>query len=146
MLRDESLLVRFQEPIDLVLYSLGDGVIYISLPAYHVLLTKGCNLFFQSKYEPCSANWSYSATDNKKHECFNWAMESFTKSMQLSQTLNTYLWNEKILLQTNILKNNLHARIVRLFCYLLLHLIGGNNPIKCNHTSSEAKKPFDWES
>ena len=104
LLRDESLLVRFQEPVDLVPYSLGDGVICISFPTYHSLLNKGCNLFFQSKSEPCSANWSYSATDNKKHECFNWAMESFTKSLQLSQTLNTYLWNDKILLQAIILK------------------------------------------
>ena len=43
-------------------------------------------------------------------------------------------------------EKNLHARIVSLFCYLLLLLIRGNNPIKCNHNSSEAKKPFDWES
>ena len=28
LMRDESLLVMFQEPVDLVPYSLGDGVIY----------------------------------------------------------------------------------------------------------------------
>jgi len=43
-------------------------------------------------------------------------------------------------------EKNIHARIVSLFYYLLLLLIRGNNPIKCNHNSSEAKKPFDWES
>ena len=43
-------------------------------------------------------------------------------------------------------KKNLHAHIASLFCYLLLLLIGGNNPIMCNHTFSEFKKPFDWES
>ena len=56
VLRDESLLVKFQEPVDLVPYSLGDGVICISFLDDHSLLTKGCNLFFQSKSEPCSAN------------------------------------------------------------------------------------------
>ena len=34
--------------------------------------------------------------------------------------------------------NNLHAHISSLFCYLLLLLVRGKNPIKCNHTSSEA--------
>ena len=38
--------------------------------------------------------------------------------------------------------NNLHAHIASLFCYLLLLLARGKNPIKCNHTSSESKKRF----
>ena len=43
-------------------------------------------------------------------------------------------------------EKNLDACMVSLFYYLLLLLIGGNNQIKCNHTSSESKKPFHWES
>ena len=109
LLRDEVLLVRLQEPVDLVPYLLGDGVICISFPTYHSLLTKGCNLFFQFKSLPIPLKWQNTATNQHTEK-------------------------------------NLHARIVSLFCYLLLLPIGGNNPIKCNHTSSEAKKPFDWES
>ena len=96
LLRDESLLVRFQEPVDLVPYSLGDGVIY-----------------------QISATFS-----NSKHIPLKW------------QNTSTNQHTEK----------NLHGRIAILFCYLILLIIEGKNPIKCNHTSSESKKPFDWDS
>ena len=95
-MRDAVLLVRLQEPVDLVPYSLGDGFIY-----------------------QISATFS-----NSEHIPLKW------------QNIATNQYTEK----------NIHARIASLFFYLLLLLIGGNNSIKCNHTSSEAKKPFDWES
>ena len=93
MLRDEVLLVRLQETVDLVPYSLGDGVIY-----------QISTTFSNSEHIPLK--WKNTATNQHTEK-------------------------------------NLHARIASLFCYLLLLLIGGNNSIKCNHISSEAKKPFD---
>ena len=93
LLQDESPLVRFQEPIDLVPYSLGDGVIY-----------------------QISATFS-----NSEHIPLKW------------QNTATNQHTEK----------HLHSHIASLFCYLFLLLIEENNPIECNHTSSEAKKPFE---
>ena len=96
LLWDEVLLVRLQELVDIVPYSLGDGFIY-----------------------QISATFS-----NSEHIPLKWQNTATNQHTE----------------------NNLHARIASLFCYLLLLLIEGYNPIKCNHTSSEAKKPFEWES
>ena len=93
---DESLLVRFQEHIDLVPYSLGDEVICISFPT--------CSKTCKPTHMIVKINWKCSLqtilVENKSSHC---KLKSFLKQWTYLFTLPTLIhcvvsWSSKVMI------------------------------------------------